>query len=97
MEEIYKYRTNCINSSVTEGNYVREWADNQTTDEIIIMVPGPYIPHLFYMELNETHNCQYQFCGPMLLIAEYFAKFTKTKWIIITIHLRSLKKILYFL
>ena len=79
MEEIYKYKTNCINSSVAD-HYIKEWTDNQTIDQIIIMSPGPYIPHLFYTEFNETH---FQFCGPLLLIAEYFAKFAKIKLFII--------------
>ncbi len=74
MDVIIEKKNNCYNMS--EGQFVIEWANNKSTDEIIEIVAYPIIPQLFYNEWNDTH---YQWCGPMLLIVEYFAKFTNTK------------------
>ena len=78
MDVIIDNRKNCFN--LTEGQFVSEWVDNTTSTEIIEMMPFPLLPHNFYKILNDTH---YQWCGTMLLIAEYFAKFSKTKYSIL--------------
>ena len=77
MNEIqYRLRSGCYVLSETNDKYVKQWTDNRTTETVINVFGYQNNPHLTYRELNDTH---YQWCGPMLLIAEYFAKFSKTK------------------
>ena len=55
MDKIFNNRRNCFNSSVGKDQYVREWWDNQTTNQIIELAPAPTIPYLIYTEWNATH------------------------------------------
>ena len=68
-------RTNCYNTSVKDP-YIKEWTDNKTTDTFIDISVNSLIPDAIYTKWNATH---YQWCGPILMIAEYFSKLTKTK------------------
>ena len=76
MEKFERLRKNCYELGFNSGDYVIKWTDNQTEDRFIDIGPSAKFPHLFYAVLNRTH---YQWCGPMLLIVEYFAKFSKVK------------------
>ena len=76
MEAIEKLQKNCYQFSFNSIEYVIKWTDNQTEDRVIEIAPYAKFPHLFYKELNSTH---YQWCGPYLLIVEYFAKISKVK------------------
>ena len=76
MDLIIDNRKNCYNLS--EGHFVNQWVDNTTSGEIIKVAVYPILPHSFYKEWNDTH---YQWCGTLMLIAEHFAKFTKTKYL----------------
>ena len=78
MEIIYKNRQFCCNSSVSEDEFVREWVNNETNDKILKLETYPIIPDLFYTEFNETH---FQWCGPLLMIAQAFAGISKTKFV----------------
>ena len=77
MDIIYKYRFNCVNS--TNESYVEKWTDNQTTDTVINVGPLSYVPNLIYTDYG---NGIYEWCGPLLLVAEYFAKFSKLRFIL---------------
>ena len=76
MELLFKNDINCYNLIDSEDQYVREWTNNQTTDTVIRIIPTPLFPHLFYTEWDDT---RYQWCGPILLIAENFARISKTR------------------
>ena len=56
-------------------NDVMDWSESGNTSEVIDVWLYPTIV-LQYTDLNETH---YQWCGPLLLLVEYFAKFTSTR------------------
>ena len=75
MENIYKHRFNCFNlSTVGDGSIIDFNKDNRSSDVVKVTAYPDIFQH--YIKFNETH---YQWCGPMLLIIEYLAKFTKTK------------------
>ena len=76
MDEVYKFRRNCYNLSDSRDAYVKEWVNNQTTEKIIRAGPYPWIPFAFFTRWNDTY---YEWCGPLMLIAQYFAKFTNTR------------------
>ena len=65
---------NCITFDQGENEYVKEWANNETTESIIVVGPIPVFPHLAY---NET---SYQLCGLLLLMLHYFSKFINQKY-----------------
>ena len=48
---------------------------HKNSSEVIDVMPYPYL-FLSFKQLNDTH---YRWCGPALLLVEYFAKFTNTK------------------
>ena len=77
MDKTNNYENVCYNQSLTVGDYVKEWANNKTSDTIIHVAPYFYVPFAFYTIFNDSH---YQWCGPMLLLAKYFAKFSNTKY-----------------
>ena len=69
-------RTSCYTTSNQPNDYIKEWTDNTTTDKLIQFNINPLLPDALYRQWNDTH---YQWCGPLLMIAECFAKLTKTK------------------
>ena len=76
MDLILNHRRNCYNLSETNDKYVKQWVNNETTDTIINIVLYHVIPLEFFTRFDQDN---YQWCGTMLMIAEYLAKFTKTK------------------
>ena len=76
MEQVKKYKTLCVMSSFNESDYVRQWTDHWTTNTTLVMAPIPRFPHTIFYNTNTTH---YQWCGPMILIAEYLGKLTKCR------------------
>ena len=76
LEYIFKNQPNCYYSIDSEGDYVKEWTNNETLDDIIFVGPYPFVPHVTYFPVNESH---YKWCGPLLLIAEYFGKLVNVK------------------
>ena len=76
MNQINNYSKDCYDLSEANDQYVKQWTDNKTTDTIIKVAPLAFAPYLVYTELNETH---YQWCGPMLMIAQFFARISNTK------------------
>ena len=72
----YEGHRNCFTMDNNEQGYIKEWVDEETTDQVIKIAAYANMPHIFYNELNATH---YQWCGPLLLIAKTFAKITKSK------------------
>ena len=74
MENVIKNRFNCYNmSTIGDGSIIN--FNNDNSSDILYIWPYPYL-FLNFIKFNETH---YQWCGSMLLIVEYFAKFTKIK------------------
>ena len=65
----------CYLLSDLNNDNVISFSHNVSTTVIDIQ-PYPYNNVLQYKQVNHTH---YQWCGPMLLIAEYFARFSKTR------------------
>ena len=76
MESTLKYNKNCYNLSTIGDGSVIDWSPNMTKEKIFVIQPSVNVPELFYWRWNDTH---YQWCGPMLMIAEYFAKFINAK------------------
>ena len=76
MEQVKKFKKICVISSLNEIDYVRQWTDHWTTNTTLKITPIPRFPHMLFYSINATH---YQWCGPMLLIAEYLGKLTKCK------------------
>ena len=77
MDFITKNRRNCYNLSETNDKYVKQWVNNETTDTIINIV----LYHVISLEIfTRFDQDNYQWCGPMIMIAEYFAKFSKTRY-----------------
>ena len=71
-------RFNCYNlSTIDDRSDVIDWTLNNSSDTIIESTAYPYLTELIYTQFNATH---YQWGGPMLLIAEYFAKWTNVKY-----------------
>ena len=68
-------KVNCFDVMQLGGQEVISWTNNGTNDEVIDVALYPSFL-LNYVSINETH---YQWCGPMLLIIEYFAKFTRKR------------------
>ena len=73
MENIVNNRFNCFNLSIGDGSII-DFNSDKTSDIINVMA----YPDIFqnYVQFNQTH---YQWCGLMLPIVEYFAKFTNTR------------------
>ena len=80
MDAIYENKMFCLNLTDGLGKYVKEWANNETTDEIIEFDVAPATPHLFFTPWTVGGESSYQWCGPSLILSQYFAKFTKTKY-----------------
>ena len=76
MEQVRKFKTMCVIASHDESDYIKEWTDHWTTNSTLEIAPIPRFPHMQYYYINQTH---YQWCGPMLLVAEYLGKLTKCK------------------
>ena len=76
MEELNKHWKNCYITSRDSNDYIRQWTASRTSNTTIEIAPFVKFPHLFYININVTH---YQWCGPMLLIAEYLGKLTNTR------------------
>ena len=74
MDVVKKYRKNCYNFSDFES-IINPFEDN-STDFVLDVLAYGCPPDAYYTFWNATH---YEWCGPMLMIIEYFAKFTKTK------------------
>ena len=72
MENIMEQRTNCYNLS--DDHDLIDW--NNSSGEIINVESYINPPDMIYNKLNDTH---YQWCGPMMMFVEYFAKFTGTR------------------
>ncbi len=77
MNIIYENRKNCFDLCFADNGSVTQWVNNKTTESVVNIGPFPYIPQAFFQVINSTH---FQWCGPMLMIAEYFAKFTNTRY-----------------
>ena len=60
----------------TTENEVDTNGINNSSMEVLDMVAFQVPPDIVYRQLNATH---YQWCGPFLHMAEYFAKFTNTR------------------
>ena len=75
MENLLKNRFNCFNLSTIGDGSIINFNNDSSSDEVVNVMA---YPDFFqnYIQFNETH---YQWCGPMLLIIEYLAKFTNTK------------------
>ena len=80
MDTIYENKMFCLNLTDGFGKYVKEWANNETSDEIIEFDVAPATPHLFFTPWTVGDKSRYQWCGPSLILPEYFAKLTKTKY-----------------
>ena len=76
MDAIFDNKMFCYNMTDSKDRYVEEWANNGTTDTIIEFDMAPGAPHLFFTPWNTTY---YQWCGPSILLPQYFANLTKTK------------------
>ena len=76
MDELDKYRFNCVNVSAGDDQYVKEWSHNETEDLIQIALTQMY-PHSIYSLINSTY---YQWCGPFVLIAQKFAQLSKLRY-----------------
>ena len=75
VEYIQSRTTNCYTFS-TNDNMV-DWSDaTNSSVKVLDMIAIPYPPDIVYRQLNDTN---YQWCGPQLYFAEYFAKFTRTR------------------
>ena len=75
MQAIKRSKFNCHQFSRIGGNDVLDWTESGNTSEVIDVWLYPNIV-LQYTDLNETH---YQWCGPLLLLVEYFGKFMSTR------------------
>ena len=73
---LYERLTPCFELSSIDGNDVMDWTHNNNS-EVIEVMPYPYM-QLQHKQLNASH---YRWCGPALLMIEYFAKFSNTKYI----------------
>ena len=76
MDAIFKYKKNCYNLTDAEGEYIREWTNNGTSDTLIEVGMSFLMPHIKFTKLSSN---QYQWCGPMLIIAEQFGKLSQTR------------------
>ena len=71
------YKSNCYNlSSIGNGSIV-DWLPDRNVSRIIDVQPNPFFTNLRFKRFNATH---YQWCGPMLMIVEYFARITNVKY-----------------
>ena len=73
MDDMRSYRKYCYN--LTDDNNVIDFKPFDSNKSIIDISVLGVAPNAFYIE-NETH---YQWCGPNLLVAEYFARFSNTR------------------
>ena len=64
----------CYELSAIDDNNVID-VTNKNSSEVIDVIAYPYLL-LSFKILNDTH---YRWCGPALLLIEYFAKFTNTR------------------
>ena len=67
----YTFSNNSKNKFNLESNRM-----NNSSMDILDFIALPYPPDLIYRDVNDTH---YQWCGPYIHLAEYFAKFTRTR------------------
>ena len=75
MDNILNRRFNCYNLSVIGDGSIINFNNDNTSKEVINVMAYPDI-FQNYIKFNETH---YQWCGLMLIMIEYFAKFTNTR------------------
>ena len=76
MEQVSNFKKICVIASHDESDYVRQWTDHWTINTTLEIAPFPRFPHTIFYDINATH---YQWCGPMMLIAEYLGKLTKCR------------------
>ena len=77
MELILGNRKNCYNFSTNGNKTIVDWTRDNSTVDVLDVIGYPYIPVIFYNKINET---DYQWCGPLLSIAERFALSVKAKY-----------------
>ena len=68
----------CLNLTVNGDQNLIDWSDilPNSTSNIIDVNSLLILRHLFQYSRNDVIK---QWCGPMIYIVEYFAKFTKTR------------------
>ena len=76
MDFILENRNNCYNFSTIGNQDIVDWSGDNSTEDVLDVHGYAYIPILFFNKINET---DYQWCGPLLRIAEQFAKTIKVK------------------
>ena len=81
MEKIVENRNNCYNFSTIGNQTIVDWTRDNSTVDVLEVNSYTYIPVIFYNKINET---DYQWCGPLLRIAEHFAKTIKVKYKILS-------------
>lgn len=75
MKAIEASNFNCYKLSSTNDNDIVDWSMSGNASEIITTWLYPTI----FLKYNQFNITDYQWCGVMLFITEYFAKFTKTR------------------
>lgn len=80
MELFLKERKDCYNFDESIDGSVINWSNKNTTDPLIEIQPSAYPSDLIYFEwittdIHKNSILNYQWCGPMMMIAEYFSKF----------------------
>ena len=67
----------CLNLTNQGDENLIDWTNNiNSTSDIIDVNSLPILRHLFLYNLNYLFK---QWCGPIIYIVEYFARFTKTR------------------
>ena len=64
-----------LNTLKHDGDII-DWTLDKNSTDMLEVIPYPYVSDIIYRQFNDTH---YQWCGPQLYFAEYFAKFTRTR------------------
>ena len=76
MDDIYKYRFNCINVTAGDDQYINDWVTNETIDRRIEIAINLMYPHAIFAKLNSS---SYQWCGPFVLMAKRFAEISRLR------------------
>ena len=70
-------KDNCFNLSTIGDGSIFDYSDPNSTNELVHILSIATHPNFLFNEFNSTH---YQWCGPMIMIVDYFARFSKTRF-----------------
>ena len=74
------FSVHCFNFTDNETGLVFDYSSNNSIEQAKRFFPVNFFPDVMYWELQSETEPVYQWCGSMLMLANYYASFTKSKY-----------------